>query len=283
MPGQCPFRPLIEEGDDMQCAAIDAGSPHPVVSPFNWTSASHSHAGCVRRVNEDACLNQPARGLWAVADGMGGHSLGQLASRTVVERLGETPECNNLGQFVLAARDRLQLANRQLLLAASQREVAIIGSTVAALLAVGRHCAYLWAGDSRIYLCRNRRLKLLTRDHSHLEEVRSQRDPNVDDTMHRPPANLITRAVGVTEALELDAGAIEVLDGDVFLICSDGLTNEVHDLEIGHALLPGNCQQAVTSLLRMALERGGHDNVTAVVIRAEDLESSDRTVMNPFA
>ncbi len=266
----------------MQCAAIDAGGFDQSASPFNWTSASYSHPGRVRKANEDACLELPVRRIWAVADGMGGHSLGELASRTVVERLKEMPAPKSLGQFVAAARERLQCANEQLLQAAAANSVAIIGSTVASLFAYDRHAAYVWAGDSRIYLCRNRRLKLLTRDHSHLEEVRSQRDPDVDDTMHRPPANLITRAVGVTEKLELEAGAIEVLDGDVFLICSDGLSNEVHDLEIGHALLPGNCQQAVTTLLRTALERGARDNVTAVVIRAEDLESSDRTVMNPF-
>lgn len=266
----------------MQCAALEAGGPYHSESPFHWTSASYSHAGRVRKANEDACLDLPVRGIWAVADGMGGHSLGELASQTVVQRLSEIPEPRSLAQFVEGARERLQCANRQLLDAAAAQSVSIIGSTIAALLAFERHCAFLWAGDSRIYLCRNRRLKLLTRDHSHLEEVRSQRDPSVDDTMHRPPANLITRAVGVTETLELEAGAIEVLDGDVFLICSDGLSNEVHDLEIGHALLPGNCRQAVATLLRLALERGGRDNISAVVIRAEDLESSDRTVMNPF-
>lgn len=266
----------------MQYAALDAGELHHSETPFHWTSASYSHAGRVRKNNEDACLDLPVRGIWAVADGMGGHSLGELASHTVIQRLSETPDSKSLAQLVAAARERLQCANRQLLEAAAARSVSIIGSTVASLFAFERHAAYLWAGDSRIYLCRNRRLKLLTRDHSHLEEVRSQRDPNVEDTLHRPPANLITRAVGVTDTLDLEAGAIEVLDGDVFLICSDGLSNEVHDLEIGHALLPGNCQQAVATLLRTALERGAHDNVTAVVIRAEDLESSDRTVMNPF-
>ena len=99
--------------------------------------------------------------------------------------------------------------------------------------------------------------------------------------MERPPANLITRALGAEDTLELDDNTIEVVDGDVFLLCSDGLSNEVGDLAIAQALLPGNCRQASEALLELALERGGRDNITAVVVRAEDLCSPDRTVMHP--
>jgi len=248
--------------------------------PIRWTSASRSHAGLVREVNEDACLEQPERGLWAVADGMGGHSLGEFASRLVIRSLADLPEPQNLTQYIDEAHERLQRANRQLRAEAARRDVPIIGTTVAALLASGRHGACLWAGDSRIYLCRDGRLRLLTRDHSQLEAARS-RHTNPDDTLHRPPANLITRALGAEDTLEIDRATVEVVDGDVFLLCSDGLSNEVSELAIGQALLPGNCRQASQALLDLALQQGGHDNITAVVVRAEDLHSPDRTVIQP--
>jgi len=249
--------------------------------PIRWTSASRSHTGLVREVNEDACLEQPELGLWAVADGMGGHALGEFASRLAVKSLADLPAAQSLEQYVDDAQERLQSANRRLRSEAALRDVPIIGTTIVALLASGRHCACLWAGDSRIYLFRAGRLKLLTRDHSEIEAARSRRHANLDDTLHRPPANLITRALGAQDALELDRVTVDVVDGDVFLLCSDGLSNEVSELAIEQALLPGNCRQASQLLLELALERGGHDNITAVVVRADDLHSPDRTAMLP--
>jgi protein phosphatase len=248
---------------------------------MRWTSASRSHVGCVRQVNEDAYLEQPECGLWAVADGMGGHALGEFASRVAIRSLMDLPAADNLSQCIADARERLQGANRRLRAEAARRDLSIIGTTIAALLASGRHCACLWAGDSRIYLYRAGRLTALTRDHSQVEAARSQRQPNCDDTLHRPPANVITRALGAADTLEIDADTVEVIDGDVFLLCSDGLSNEVSEVAMEQALLPGNCQQASQALLELALQRGGHDNITVVVVRAEDLCSPDRTAMHP--
>lgn len=249
-------------------------------SPFHWTSASRSHAGRVREVNEDACLEQPGRGLWAVADGMGGHSLGEFASRLAIRSLADLPPPQNLKQYVALAQERLQGANRRLRDEAARRDVQLIGTTIAALLVSQRECACLWAGDSRIYLYRKGRLRQLTRDHSEVEAVRS-RARKADDTLHLPPSNVITRALGAEETIDIECETIEVLDGDVFLLCSDGLSNEVAEAAIEHALLPGNCRQASQELLDLALEHGGRDNITAVVVRAADLYSPDRTVIHP--
>jgi protein phosphatase len=212
---------------------------------------------------------------------MGGHALGEFASRLAVRSLIDLPAPQSLEQYVADAHERLQNANRRLRGEAAQRGVPIIGTTIVALLASGRHCACLWAGDSRIYLYRAGRLRLLTRDHSQVEAARSRHDASSDDTLLRPPANLITRALGAEETLEIDRATLEVVDGDVFLLCSDGLSNEVSELAIEEALLPGNCPQASQALLDLALQRGGHDNITAVVVRAEDLDSPDRTAMHP--
>ncbi len=262
-------------------AAGRADTSGSETDPFHWTSASRSHPGRVREVNEDACLEQPHCGVWAVADGMGGHSLGEFASRLAIRSLMDLPPAGSLEERAAAAEARLLQANRRLRAEAARRDVPVIGTTIAALLVAGRRFACVWAGDSRIYLYRDGRLLQLTRDHSQLEAVRALHVGSSDDTLDRPPANVITRALGGDDTLELDAVGADVADGDVFLLCSDGLTNEVSEAAIVQALLPGNCRLAAEALVDLALERGGHDNITVVVVRAEDLTSPDRTVLHP--
>ena len=250
-------------------------------SQIRWTSASRTHAGLVREINEDSCLDQPGRGLWAVADGMGGHARGDIASRMIVESLNAIPVPPNLGQFVNDVRERLQAVNRQLLAEAVIREVPIIGSTAAVLLAFDRQCVCLWAGDSRIYLQRNANLKLLTRDHSQVEELKSRGALTEEEALHYPATNLITRAVGATDTLDLDEEALEVHDGDMFLLCSDGLSNSVGERDICNVLAIGDCEQAASLLVDLALKGGGRDNITAVVVRADDPFGPEKTVLNP--
>jgi protein phosphatase len=157
--------------------------------------------------------------------------------------------------------------------------VPVIGTTIAALLAAGSVCSCLWAGDSRIYLYRTGRLRQLTRDHSHLEAARSRHVSRSDDTLVRPRANLITRALGAEDTLHIDRLNLELLDGDIFLLCTDGLSNEVSELSIQQALRPGICSLACDALVDMALDREARDNITAVVVRAEDLRSPNRTIL----
>jgi len=250
-----------------------------IPSPFRWTSASRSHPGCVREVNEDACLDQPEQGLWAVADGMGGHTLGDFASGLAVQDLLGLPVVEDLEQRTNAAMNRLQEVNRRLRAEALRRDVPLIGTTIAVLLVGGSLCSALWAGDSRIYLYREGRLQQLTRDHNHLEAARSRLVSSSDDTLELPRANLITRALGAQDTLHIDRVTVELQDGDIFLLCTDGLSNELTELAIEQALLPGDCSLACDALIDMALEREAHDNITAVVVRAEDLSSPDQTIV----
>jgi len=251
------------------------------IPPFTWTSSSCSHPGLVRKVNEDACLDLPDQGLWAVADGMGGHTLGDFASGVIVEELRRLPSPNSLEKFTEDALTCLQSVNQRLRMEAESRGTQIIGSTVVVLLTWGRRCAYLWAGDSRIYLCRNGNLMQLTRDHSQVEELLSCGSLTAEAAIHHPARNLITRAVGAADMLEVDGESIEVADGDMFLLCSDGVSNEVSEEEIRAALMTGNCQQAAETLVDIALHQGGRDNISAVVVRADDLHTKDKTVLNP--
>jgi protein phosphatase len=249
---------------------------------FHWTSAALSDVGLVRQLNEDSCLDQPERGLWAVADGMGGHARGDLASRMVIEALNTLPPPHNLTDSIAAARDQLLAVNHQLRLKAANQHVSIIGSTVVTLIAFDRYCACLWAGDSRIYLYRDGKLTQLTRDHSQIEELKSLGNLHHDMLVNYPARNLITRAVGAHDNLALDEKILEVNDGDMFMLCSDGLSNEVTNQEISIALASGECLLAAEALLNMALMRGGHDNISIVVVRAEDMGTNEKTVVNPL-
>jgi protein phosphatase len=246
---------------------------------FHWSSASRSHPGCVRQVNEDACLDQSGRGLWAVADGMGGHSLGEYASGLAVRSLMDLPAIEDLEQRVELALERLREVNRLLRAEALRRDVPLIGTTIAALLTAGNLCTCLWAGDSRIYLYRDGRLRLLTRDHNQIEAVRSRPVSDLDDTVELPKANFITRALGAEDTLCLDQLTLELLDEDIFLLCTDGLSNLVTELAIEQALLPCSCRMACDALIEMALEREARDNVTAVVAHAVDPSNPDRTIL----
>jgi protein phosphatase len=248
---------------------------------IHWTSSSRSHVGLIREINEDACLDRPERGLWVVADGMGGHSLGDYASRMVVGSLDGLPASQGLSNTLAAAHERIQAVNRQLRAEAALRHTHIIGSTVVLLVAGDRRCGYLWAGDSRIYLYRNSRLTQLTRDHSQIEELKTRGAITAEGAINHPAQNMITRAVGAMPVLELDQEMTDVQNGDMFVLCSDGLSNGVREPEMCEALNAGDCERAAEALLEMALKAGGRDNISVVVVRADDPSATDRTVLNP--
>ncbi|RKP53337.1 PP2C family protein-serine/threonine phosphatase [Pararobbsia silviterrae] len=249
-------------------------------TPFRWTSAARTDVGLVREVNEDACLDRPEHGLWAVADGMGGHAVGDVASRLVVDTLGAIEPAADLVRGVADARTRLIEANHLLRIEAAARQVQRIGCTVVVLIARERQCAFLWAGDSRIYRCRQGRLQLLTRDHSQVEQMKSRGQLTDEQALHHPALHLITRAVGATDRLDLDESVVDVADGDIFLLCSDGLSNELRAQEILETLARLDCRAASETLVDLALERGGRDNISAVVVRADDT-ATDKTLLNP--
>lgn len=246
-----------------------------------WTSASRTDVGRIRALNEDACLDHPQQCLWAVADGMGGHTAGDVASATIVSSLSAVSMADSLAASLSAARVALRDVNLKLRDEAARRGVRMIGSTVALLTARERECGWLWAGDSRLYLYRDARLEALTADHSYVAELQAQGHLSAESAKHHPSQHLITRAVGAASVLDLDEGRLDVLDGDIFLLCSDGLSNEVTSEEIARVLESGDCRVATDTLIDMALQAGGRDNITAVVIRVDDPGAADRTLVNP--
>ena len=249
---------------------------------FRWWSSCVTDPGKRRRINEDAYFACEDVGLWVIADGMGGHLSGDLASRMVAESFEDIAQGLSLDELVKEARLRLELANHRI--QAHSREISgIMGSTVVLLAVVGNEWACLWAGDSRGYRLMRGGFSQITRDHSMLQELidRGEDTDGVDPRF----ANRITRAVGATPNLVVDEARGALDDGGVFLLCSDGLNKEVADDELAPILDTYDCEDAALELLQLTLERGARDNVTLAVIRFESLTgsteiSSDDTAIN---
>lgn len=234
---------------------------------FKWLSASLTHVGTVREINEDAVLDVPSRGLWVVADGMGGHAAGDVASQMIVENLRQVPAVKKLSSFVNVVEDRLLDANQKLYeMSISGAEQRVIGSTVAALLAFENHCLCVWVGDSRVYRLRDGRLEQITRDHSEVEELLEQGLITPEAATTHPAGNVITRAVGGASELLVDLNLHELRKGDRFLICSDGLYKELSCVDMRDRLANGSCKQVCQNLVDTALARNCTDNVTVVVV-----------------
>lgn len=244
---------------------------------FTYESTARTHVGCVRELNEDAYVDRPLIGLWAVADGMGGHHAGEVASGLIAESLNEVHLISSGYGFLDDVRSSLERVNNTLVARAGSLEPkAVIGSTVVAILAYGGHFACLWAGDSRAYLMRRGELRRVSRDHSMVQELIDAGNLSQEDARTYKRSNVITRAVGVYENFqtEMVQGVIEA--GDVFLLCSDGLTGMVEDEEIARLLAEADLDLAADRMIQMCLDRGAKDNVTVVLIRAS--ESPDDTV-----
>lgn len=235
---------------------------------FTMVSASISHVGCQRQINEDACIELPEKRLWAIADGMGGHNAGDMASQMVASYLDNTKFDPDFSTYVDKVEDSLLAANRELF-QHSKRSGKITGTTIVAILFHEKHCLLMWAGDSRVYLVRTGEGEQLTQDHSEVEALLKQGEIGRDEAESHPAANVITRAVGAAAELYLDMDLIELQDNDTFLLCSDGLYKEISDQEIYEVMnsLPPNL--IADELMKLSLDRGARDNVSIICVKAE--------------
>ena len=206
------------------------------------------------------------RGLWAVADGMGGHDKGDVASAMVTEALMRLPIVYGLDTMVDAAIDALTTVNRELIaLAAAGDSQRSIGSTVVGLAIAGEQYRCFWAGDSRAYRIRAGEIVQLSRDHSLVQDLVDAGMLSPQEAETHPNANVITRAVGVGPDLKIDKVSGDARPGDRFLLASDGLTRLVSDAELVAELTARPPAEAAERLVETVLSRGAPDNITMII------------------
>ncbi len=236
-------------------------------------AAAGTDVGRRRRINEDRYALAPELGLYLVADGMGGHSAGQVASELAAEAALRTVRA--LQDAAVSPAEKLcfavSSANREIFQAGRERpELAGMGTTLVAVLALEGRAALAHVGDSRAYLLRGGHIRQLTDDHSVVGELLRRREISADAAREHPHRHVLTRALGVRPAVEPDLAELSPEEGDVFTLCSDGLTSHVRDEEIAERMaVDEDPEAAADALIELANARGGEDNITVVVLRWE--------------
>jgi serine/threonine-protein phosphatase Stp1 len=234
-----------------------------------FEGVARTDVGCRRKLNEDAVLCRSDLGVWAIADGMGGHQRGEVASALIVSLLEQARPASDMAARILNLRLELNEANAQLVQMARETPGSgAIGATAVVLAIEGGRFACLWAGDSRAYQLRASGLVQLTRDHSLVQHLVDAGELDPAEADAHPNAHIVTRAVGADPNLALDVVEGEIFDGDAFLLASDGLTRVVTDQEILDGLRRADIAQAADDLLGLALARGAPDNVSLILVRA---------------
>jgi type VI secretion system protein ImpM len=231
-------------------------------SGFSWRSFAATSTGNVRGHNEDAILDRPDVGLWVVADGMGGHNNGGVASSMIVESLSSLEPASSPSGWLNDIEDRLLEVNARLYQGSVDNQAGMSGSTLVALLAFERHCLSIWAGDSRAYRSREGALEQITRDHSEEQEMLDGGSPS-----EAVSSNVITRAVGGSKELFLDIELRELRNHDRYLLCSDGLYRELSGADMAHHLTGNDPEGACKALMKQALSGKCSDNVSVIVVQ----------------
>lgn len=229
--------------------------------------ASRTDVGLRRKVNEDSLLVRTERGLWAVADGMGGHEAGDVASSKVTESLLNLPIVYGLDNLVDCAVAALKKVNQELIALAGNDGQRTIGTTVAGLAVADGQYRCFWAGDSRAYRLRDGEIIQLTRDHSLVQDLVKAGMLTAEEAESHPNANVITRAVGVAEELKVDIVSGDTRPGDQFLLATDGLTRMVDDSELAAELASGHPREVAEKLIKTVLARGAPDNVSIIITK----------------
>lgn len=247
------------------------------------TASVQTDAGCVRGSNEDngrhirsfADESQERRGtLTIVADGMGGHSSGEVASEMAVELISHFYYENESASASEALKSSIEQSSNMIFKTSVTEEKFFgMGTTVVALVILGETAFAAHVGDSRLYRLRGGEMQLLTMDHSQVMEMVKQGVISMEEAQTHDDKNIILRAVGTQPAVEAEVSEpFPVEPGDEFLLCSDGLSDMVEDKDISRIWLGanGDIHRAVEELIKFAKARGGHDNVTVGIVRVEE-------------
>lgn len=225
-----------------------------------------THVGLRRDLNEDTYYGDCELGLWLVADGMGGHESGEVASALARDAIVREVRA---GASLSAA---IRAADADITQASGRRNDALpMGTTVVAARIAGPRFEVAWVGDSRVYLWRDGKLMQLSQDHSYVQELIAGGTITHEQARTHPHRNVVTQALGVTDARGLNVETMtgELRAGMQLLLCSDGLTEDVDDARIADVLAMADCsaQECVDTLVAAALDGGGTDNITVVLVR----------------
>jgi protein phosphatase len=253
---------------------------------------ARTDVGMIRSGNEDSYFADAdeRRGLFIVADGMGGHAAGEVASEMAVQivtrELGHIKDLNagNVSKLVTQALKRANLAIYERTISEIDKQG--MGTTLSALMLLGRRYLIGQVGDSRVYLLRDGALRQLTKDHSYVQEQVDAGFLTPEQARYHPYSNVITRCVGASQDVEPDTYLGEAKEGDIFLVASDGLTGMVDDRRLQQLLLArAEPRRIVDALISEANGRGGLDNITAILVQVQGLdaetEDQGRTIETP--
>jgi protein phosphatase len=244
---------------------------------FSIETGATTNTGRVRDHNEDSFMTRPESGVWVVADGMGGHAAGDVASQTITGEMESVGVPISAGDLQARFMERLNRAHARIVEYAASIGGGTVGATLVGLLIFDNSYACIWSGDSRIYLFRDGVLTQLTRDHTEVRELLEAGIITEQEaaTWHRK--NVITRAIGVSQEPNCDVVSGDLRPGDIFLLCSDGLTEHNDDNDLAMHLADGrSAQDKSDGLIYQTLERGAKDNVTAVVVHCHGLDTTVR-------
>jgi serine/threonine protein phosphatase PrpC len=232
-----------------------------------YRSAARTHVGAVRKRNEDAVLDRPEIGLWAVADGAGGHQRGDYASERIMAVLGEVVPPAAAALLIHDVKTRLHHVNRELLAKAVEiGPGALICSTVMVVLIADARFCCLWAGDSRCYLLRAGGLRQVSHDHSYVQDLVDRGEIGPEVAADHPLANIVTNLLGSEVRLTLEERWDQLVPGDILLLCSDGLCRALADPDIAVILRDHPVEAAADRLIESAVACRAKDNVSVVVI-----------------
>jgi serine/threonine protein phosphatase PrpC len=243
----------------------------------SWYSYSVTDVGVKRSVNQDSIYADDIQNIWVVADGMGGHRDGDKASQAIVKYFKDTKFSEIMSERIIQIEKNIRALNTELqTYSTEQLNGQLIGSTMVVFTVCQGVCATIWAGDSRCYKVNNNKISQVSWDHSYIDELLRSGHMVAEEAATSKLSNVITRAVGAHEELCFDHVISSYSDEDTFLLCSDGLTNELSDKVINDYIAQQGCsQQSIDTLLNKTLEHGARDNVSIILIACKQRRPSN--------
>jgi serine/threonine protein phosphatase PrpC len=242
---------------------------------FHISSNGVTDTGHVRTKNEDSILVNAEENVWIVADGMGGHHAGDFASQTITNNLSLFRQHESLDDRILLLEENI-LNSNSIIRKKSYKlgRNATIGSTVVCVYIWKNLLFAFWAGDSRLYRFREANLERLTEDHSYVEELVRMGKIEARDAEEHPAANVVLKAVGIDDHLCMDFEYFEINDGDIYIICSDGLYKDLDESRITPIIEahPEDMKELSEALLASSLDAGGTDNTSIITMKMSQKE-----------